>query len=155
MSHPPILSRLTFVCELEQPVIHTQRDTFPISPRRFFLDPRERAPVSCASHQPKCVLFEIKKSREYLYPAREARISKAVDAPELWHVPRRTVSHGSIKVRQTIGREIRRTSYSILSEYMCNARACARGRHHARATGRCGENHIRARRARRLSPPQP
>jgi len=30
-------------------------------------------------------------------------MSKTVVAPELWHVPRRTVSHASNKVRRTIG----------------------------------------------------
>jgi len=29
-----------------------------------------------------CVIFDVKNSREYLDPVKEARISKAVDAPE-------------------------------------------------------------------------
>ena len=43
-----------------------------------------------------------KNGRECLYPAGEARMSKTVVAPELWHVPRRTVSHASKNVRRTI-----------------------------------------------------
>jgi len=59
----PILSGLIFVCELEQVVLPIKRATFwRRNLQLFFHDPRERAPVSCASHEPKCILFDTKKA---------------------------------------------------------------------------------------------
>jgi len=69
-----MFSGLRYFSQLEPLVIPIGGYLLPGNILLFLHDPQQRAPVSCASHQPKCIIFIKKKDKEYLYLAGEPHV---------------------------------------------------------------------------------